>query len=212
METAGGRSASLKDHVLRSIEESIAVKELLKSQTDNIARATEIIVRCIRNGGKILLFGNGGSAADAQHIAAEFMGRYLLERPPIPAIALTVNTSSLTAIANDIGFESIFDRHINALCTSKDIVIGISTSGNSRNVLQGIEAARVKGATTIGLTGGSGGKLVHSVDIAIVVPSQLTSRIQESHILIGHIFSELAEREISRAPFEADETSRKGSQ
>ena len=148
METAGGRSASLKDHVLRSIEESIAVKELLKSQTDNIARATEIIVRCIRNGGKILLFGNGGSAADAQHIAAEFMGRYLLERPPIPAIALTVNTSSLTAIANDIGFESIFDRQINALCTSKDIVI----------------------------------------------------------------FSELAEREISRAPFEADETSRKGSQ
>ena len=200
METAGGRSASLKDQVLRSIDESIAVKELLKSQADRITGATVIVIRCIKDGGKVLLFGNGGSAADAQHIAAEFVGRYVLERRPIPAVALTANTSSLTAIANDMGFESVFQRQVDALCNGKDAVIGISTSGNSRNVLLGIEAAKAKRATTIGLTGGDGGRMAHMVDLAIIVPSQVTSRIQESHILIGHIMSELVERAVLGVP------------
>lgn len=188
----------MKSRIIRSISESIVTKELLKAQAQNIARATQMIIECLRDGGKIILFGNGGSAADAQHIAAEFMGRYLIQRRPLPALALNVNTSALTAIANDDGFEHVFERQIYALCTHNDISVGLSTSGNSANVLLGIEATKRGEAKTIGLTGESGGKLARLVDLAIRVPSNSTPRIQESHILIGHIISELVEEFFAR--------------
>ena len=184
----------MKDHIIATIDDSIRVRKILRTQVDNIAKAAEMIIDCLRTDGKIVLFGNGGSAADAQHIAAEFVGRYLRERRPLPAIALTVNTSSLTAIANDQGYERVFERQIDALCESRDIAVGISTSGNSRNVLLGLEAAKQKKARTLGLTGSSGGELAQVVDLAIRVPSDSTPRIQECHIMIGHILSDLAEQ------------------
>lgn len=150
---------------------------------------------CLRNGGKILLMGNGGSAADCQHIAAEIVGRYKIERKGLPAIALTTDSSILTSIGNDYGFEHIFARQVEALCTPQDIVIGISTSGNSANVVAGIEAARRASAYTAALTGAGGGRLANLCDTTLAVPSSDTPRIQEAHILIGHILCELAETE-----------------
>jgi len=184
----------LNESIIRSIEESIAVSELLKSEAGKIATAIEIIIESIKSHGKLILFGNGGSAADAQHIAAEFTGKYLLERSPLPAIALTVNTSAITAIGNDYGFDHVFQRQINALCNSTDVSVAISTSGNSRNVILGAEAARIKGARTVALTGRSGGSLARLADVAIKVPSESTPRVQESHLLIGHIISEIVEK------------------
>ncbi|MDA4112121.1 MAG: D-sedoheptulose 7-phosphate isomerase [Thaumarchaeota archaeon] len=185
---------------MKSIDESIATKKLLKSNVDDIAQMSELIVESLRSGGKLLLFGNGGSAADAQHIAAEFIGRYLIQRRALPAIALTTNTSSLTAIANDYGYDHVFERQIEALCEDNDVAVGISTSGNSKNVMLGIEAAMKKNAKTIGMTGRRGGKLSRIVDLAIKVPSDSTPRIQESHILIGHIVSEIVEISFSDKP------------
>jgi len=157
-----------------------------------------MIVDSIKNEGKVILFGNGGSAADAQHIAAEFAGRYLLERRPLPAIALTVNTSAITAIGNDYGFDHVFQRQVSALCNRTNVIIAISTSGNSRNVILGVEASRIKGARSIGLTGKSGGSLARHVDLAIRVPSESTPRVQESHLLIGHILSQVVERAFAK--------------
>jgi D-sedoheptulose 7-phosphate isomerase len=183
----------MKDKILRIINESIAAKQLLKNDADSIQIMVEEITECFRNRGKLILFGNGGSAADAQHIAAEFVGRYSLERDALPAIALTTNTSSLTAIGNDFGYEHIFERQVRAICTYNDVVVGLSTSGNSENVLLGIQAAKKANAKTIGLSGNDGGKLAQIVDLAIIVHSNSTPRIQESHILVGHIVSELVE-------------------
>lgn len=179
------------------IDESINTKMQLKRQAPKIERVAKLAADCLRRGGKIVLFGNGGSAADAQHIAAEFVGRYKLDRKSLPAIALSTNTSSITAIANDFGYDHVFERQVEGLCSAKDLVIGISTSGNSRNVLLGISAAKTIGAKCVGLTGSKGGKLAGMVDMVIRVPSDSTPRIQESHILIGHIVSELAEQSLA---------------
>lgn len=150
---------------------------------------------CLLTGCKILLLGNGGSAADCQHIAAEIVGRYKRERRGLPAIALTTDTSILTAVGNDYGFERIFSRQVEALCTPKDVVIGLSTSGNSPNVLTAIHTAREIGAYTLGLTGASGGKLAQVCDLCLIVASNDTPRIQEAHILVGHLLCDLIDAE-----------------
>ncbi|HQR51474.1 MAG TPA: D-sedoheptulose 7-phosphate isomerase [Methylophilaceae bacterium] len=155
----------------------------------------ERLRNCLNNGNKILLMGNGGSAADCQHIAAEIVGRYKRERRGLPAIALTTDTSILTSVGNDYGFQHIFSRQIEALCARDDVVIGLSTSGNSANVVAGIEAAKQAGAYTVGLTGAGGGRLADLCDVTLAMPSSDTPRIQEAHILIGHILCELAEAE-----------------
>jgi len=147
----------------------------------------------IQNGGKILIMGNGGSAADSQHIAAEIVGRFKKERKGMPAIALTTDTSILTSVGNDYGYDYIFARQIEALCRPEDLVIGITTSGNSANVVRAIEAAKVIGATTVGLTGGTGGKLKDLCDFNLVMPSNVTARIQETHIFVGHSLCEILE-------------------
>jgi D-sedoheptulose 7-phosphate isomerase len=188
-----------EQQVSRSIQASIAVKERLFASPEIIsivAKASEILVDALNQGNKILLFGNGGSAADAQHIAAEFVGRFAFNRPALPALALSENSSSLTAIGNDYGFNVVFSRQIEALGRPGDVAIGISTSGNSPNVLQAMTAAKKIGLQTIALTGCTGGALEHAVDHCIRVPSNETPRIQECHILIGHILSDLVERTI----------------
>lgn len=148
---------------------------------------------CIANGGKILIMGNGGSAADSQHIAAEIVGRFKKERKGLPAIALTTDTSILTSVGNDYGYHYIFARQVEALCRPEDLVIGITTSGNSANVVNAIEAANAIGATTVGLTGGTGGKLNALCNYNIVIPSNVTARIQEAHIFVGHSLCEILE-------------------
>ena len=183
--------------IVRRLEESAQVKrDLAKSQANQIERMVELIVAAYRSGGKVVLFGNGGSAADAQHIAGELMGRFKLERMALPAIALTANTSILTALANDYGFGTVFSRQVEALVNAGDVVIGISTSGNSPNVIKALKAAKAKGAVTIGLTGG-GGRLAGAADLTVAVPSESTPRIQEAHITIGHIVCELVESELA---------------
>jgi D-sedoheptulose 7-phosphate isomerase len=176
--------------------ESMAVKERLSLQATEIARAADILVQAYKSGGRLFLFGNGGSAADAQHIAAELVGRYYLDRPSLPAEALTVNSSSVTAIGNDFRYELVFSRQLEGLSRRGDVALGISTSGNSENVLRGIQTARSKGLHTIGLTGEGGGKLRGLVDCCVCVPSQEVPRIQESHILVGHILCEIIEAEL----------------
>ena len=148
---------------------------------------------CINNGGKILIMGNGGSAADSQHIAAEIVGRFKKERKGMAAIALTTDTSILTSVGNDYGYDYIFARQIEALCRSEDLVIGITTSGNSANVVRAMEAAKAIGAITVGLTGGTGGKLLSLCDFSLVMPSNVTARIQEAHIFVGHSLCEILE-------------------
>ena len=183
--------------IARRLEESAQVKrDLAKSQANQIERMVELIVAAYRSGGKVVLFGNGGSAADAQHIAGELMGRFKLERKPLPAIALTANTSILTALANDYGYDTVFSRQVEAMVNAGDVAIGISTSGNSPNVIKALKAAKAKGAVTIGLTGG-GGRLAGAADLTVAVPSKSTPRIQEAHITIGHIVCELVESELA---------------
>lgn len=158
-----------------------------------IGNACDIVTQCIGLGNKVLLFGNGGSAADAQHIAAEFIGRFVTERRSLPAIALTTDTSALTAIANDYGYDRVFERQVEGLANKGDVLIGISTSGNSANVVKALEAGKNKGCKTIGFSGRDGGLMNTCCDINIVIPSNVTARIQEMHILIGHIICEAAE-------------------
>src|SRR6266851_2545538 len=181
------------------IEASIATKQSMLGNRELIstaAKVSEILVHALKQGNKVLIFGNGGSAADAQHIAAELVGRFAFDRPALPALALSVNSSCVTAIGNDYGFDRVFSRQLEALARPGDIAIGISTSGNSANVLRAMSTAKEIGLKTIALTGNSGGKLRNNVDYCICVPSDETPRIQECHILIGHIISELVEREI----------------
>lgn len=188
-----------EQRVSRSIEASIAIKERLLHSPDfvsTVARVTEVLVDSIEQGNKVLLFGNGGSAADAQHIAAEFVGRFAFDRHALPALALSVNASCVTAIGNDYGFDLIFSRQIEALGRPGDVAIGISTSGNSHNVIRAALAAKGLGLHTVGLTGCTGGALKNAVDYCVCVPSNETPRIQECHILIGHIISELVEQTI----------------
>ena len=178
------------------LNESIAVKEKLcqDSLIASISKLTELVIACLKNGGKIILFGNGGSAADAQHIAAELMGRFTQERKALAAIALTCNSSNLTAISNDYDFKQIFVRQVEGLGKKRDLAIGISTSGTSPNVLAGISCASEMGMKTAALTSESGQKLAKMVDVAVSVPCKNTARTQEAHITIGHIICELAEK------------------
>jgi len=158
-----------------------------------ICDAVSAVVGCITGGGKVLACGNGGSASDAQHFAAEFIGRFERERPGLAAIALTTDTSILTSVGNDYGFNHIFSRQVEAHCNPGDVVIGISTSGSSANVVAGIEVAKAAGATTIALIGGKGGRLAELCDLVLAMPSTDTPRIQEAHILVGHILCDLIE-------------------
>jgi D-sedoheptulose 7-phosphate isomerase len=184
----------MKNVILNILEESINVKDrFIKGNIDLIVKGTERLATCVASGKKILIFGNGGSAADAQHIAAEFINRFQIERPPLAAIALTTDTSVITSIGNDYGFDEIFSKQIKALGKKDDIAWGISTSGNSANVIKGINAAKEIGLFTIGLTG-RGGKLAQCADMVFPVESDKTARIQEAHITLGHIFCDLVER------------------
>ncbi len=185
--------------VAELIGASIATKQSLLRDQEIIlavAKVSELLIDALRQGNKVLLFGNGGSAADAQHIAAEFVGRFAFDRPALPALALSVNSSCVTAIGNDYGFDRVFSRQLEALARPGDVAIGISTSGNSLNVQNAMLTAKKIGLHTIALTGRSGGKLMSMVDHCICAPSEETPRIQECHILIGHVISELVEREI----------------
>jgi len=182
-----------EDFVVKQIEESINLKGYLLSEAQNLIKISQQLIRALKNGNKILLCGNGGSAADAQHIAAELAGRFNYDRDSLPAIALTTNTSSLTAIANDYGYEAVFAKQVQGLAKKGDVVIAISTGGNSPNVVLAIEEAKKKEAITIGFVGKQGGKLKELVDYIIHVPSNNTPRIQETHIFVGHIICSLVE-------------------
>ncbi|MBN2188829.1 MAG: D-sedoheptulose 7-phosphate isomerase [Chitinispirillaceae bacterium] len=180
--------------VLESLNDHLAAVKKLKSLQQSITSAADSIVSTLKSGGKVILMGNGGSAADAQHIAAELVGRYKMERKAFSAIAITTDSSIVTAVGNDYGATHIFTRQIEAYAKRGDCVIGISTSGNSANVVEAIKVAREFGCKTSALLGGSGGQLKNLVDIPLVVDSKDTPRIQECHILIGHIICDLVER------------------
>ena len=171
---------------LTNLTEHMALCQQLGTLDTSVSQAIQACVQSLQKGGKLMLCGNGGSAADSQHLAAEFTGRFSKDRPPIAAVALSTDTSALTCIGNDYSFNDIFSRQVQALGKAGDCLIAISTSGNSGNVLSAVAAAQSLGISTIGLLGRDGGKLKAQCDIAIVVPSQVTARIQEAHILIGH--------------------------
>jgi D-sedoheptulose 7-phosphate isomerase len=182
--------------VIRSLQESIEVKQKILSDSYLISEVRKVAVACTNafsRGNKVLFCGNGGSAADAQHLAAEFSGRFYYDRPPLPSEALHVNTSFLTAVANDYSFEEVYARMLRASGRKGDILIGLSTSGNSENIIRAFEAARELQVLTVGFTGETGGKLGPLCDFLINVPSQDTPRIQESHITLGHIICEIVE-------------------
>ena len=195
-------SLPMKECVLSAFADSASVKQqFAREHADRIVQVAKLMATAFRQGQKILLFGNGGSATDAAHIAAEFVGRYNRERAPFPAMALATDIATMTCIANDYGFEELFARQVRAHGQKGDVAIAISTSGNSPNVLKGVEAARACGLTTIGWTGGTGGKLAGLVDYLFVVPSTVTARIQESHITLGHVLCELIEEQLlGKAP------------
>jgi D-sedoheptulose 7-phosphate isomerase len=187
----------MKEQAIKAFEESAAVKQqFVRDHAGRIEQVVKLIATAFREGRKVLLFGNGGSATDAAHLAAEFVGRYHRERAPLPAIALATDIAAITCIANDYGYDELFARQVRAHGQKGDIAIAISTSGNSANVLKGVEAARTIGMATIAWTGGSGGKLAAMVDHPFVVPSKVTARIQETHITLGHVLCELIEEQL----------------
>ena len=191
----------MKEFALKAFDESAEIKRrFARDHADKIVQVAQLIGQALRNGHKVLLFGNGGSATDAAHIAAEFVGRYKRERVPFPAIALATDIAAITCIANDYGFDELFARQVRAHGQAGDVAIAISTSGNSPNVLRGVEAAKAMGLTTVAWTGGSGGKLAGMVEYAFIVPSSLTARIQESHITLGHVLCELIEDHVLANP------------
>jgi D-sedoheptulose 7-phosphate isomerase len=194
------RNAALA-HVVSGLRDGAELRiQLAQTLGPKIVDAAQLIAECLKDGGKVLLFGNGGSAADAQHLAAEFVGRFVLERSPLPGIALTTDSSILTAVGNDYGFDQVFVRQVLALGRPKDVAIGISTSGNSPNVVKAVHAAAGCGLRTIGLAGRDGGALAKAVELAITVPSTNTARIQECHIAVGHVLCELVEGELFGHP------------
>lgn len=187
----------MQDRIKADLKESIEVKnKVINKIIPQIEQAAAAMIDALRSGNKILFFGNGGSAADAQHLAGELIGRFLKDRKSMPAIALSTDTSILTSLSNDYGFEIVFSRQIEGLARSGDIACGISTSGNSRNVLLGLEKAKELGCQTIALLGCDGGRIADVADISIIVPSTSTPRIQESHITIGHVLCSLIEEEL----------------
>jgi D-sedoheptulose 7-phosphate isomerase len=186
------------DILRRNIERSIEVHgRLMGSCLEQLSTAADALVSAYCSGHKAIFFGNGGSAADAQHLAAEFVGRYLRERKPLPALALNANSSAVTAIGNDYGYDQVFARQLEALAAPGDVAIGISTSGSSMNVVEGVLQARKLGLFTIALTGISGGRLLDLVDVLIAVPSNETPRIQECHILLGHALCDAVEQAVA---------------
>lgn len=195
-ETKRDTSIMIKTIQERFFESAEIIKKS-SALSENIEKAVIALCDCVREGHKIYLFGNGGSAADAQHIAAELIGRYNMERKSIPAISLTTDTSIITAIGNDYSFDTCFSRQCEGLINKGDIVIAISTSGNSKNIIEGLISAKKRGAKTIGLLGNRGGKMVELIDMPIVVESSSTPRIQEVHRVIYHIISELVEKELT---------------
>ena len=184
------------DYIKQIVKESSEVISSINQISHDISKSIKMLQECLEANRKIILFGNGGSAADAQHIAAEFIGRFNRERPSIPAIALTTDSSIITSVGNDYSFDSIFSRQCEGLVNEGDVVIAISTSGNSRNVLEGVKMAKKKNAKIIGLLGNSGGMIASSTDIPIIVNSSSTPRIQEGHRVISHIICEAVEKKI----------------
>lgn len=189
----------MTSEILRSnIERSVEVhSRLLDACLSSLTAAADALIAAYRSGHKAIFFGNGGSAADAQHLAAEFLGRYLCERRPLPALALNTNSSAVTAIGNDYGYDQVFSRQLEAMAIPGDVAVAISTSGNSPSVLEAVLCARRMGLFTIGLTGATGGRLLGHVDALIAVPSQETPRIQECHILAGHAFCDAVEHAVT---------------
>lgn len=186
----------MNNRIIQSIEESIAVKQALLADTafmERVDAAAQTIIKSLQNGGKVHFCGNGGSAADAQHLAAELSGRFYFDRPPLNAEALHCNTSYLTAVGNDYGYDYIFSRLLRGTAKRGDVLVGISTSGNSKNIVKAYETAKEMGVTIISLTGETGGIMKDFSDILLNVPSCDTPRIQESHIMVGHIICELVE-------------------
>jgi|TARA_B110000495_G_C22773532_1_gene452644 D-sedoheptulose 7-phosphate isomerase len=186
------------DDINKQILESAKIIKDVSKVSKTIEKTIEIIIKCLQSNKKILLCGNGGSAADSQHIAAEFIGRFNLERKSLPAISLTTDTSIITSIGNDYSFEDIFSRQCESLVLEGDIVIGISTSGNSQNIINALKKSKSKGAITIGVLGNGGGEIKKIVDISIIVSSSKTPRIQEAHRTIFHIICDIVEKKIVR--------------
>jgi D-sedoheptulose 7-phosphate isomerase len=189
----------MKEYIKDQIKKSYETKQEIYNNEDLLNKIEDVAKKCVelyRGDKKTILAGNGGSAADAQHIAAELVGRYGFDRPSIPSLALTTDTSNLTAIGNDYGYDQVFSRQLDGMGQSGDIFIGISTSGNSQNIINAFEVAKKKNILSVALVGKDGGKMAKMADIALVVPSQSTPRIQESHILIGHIICDIIEKEI----------------
>ncbi|MBM3250190.1 MAG: D-sedoheptulose 7-phosphate isomerase [Candidatus Omnitrophica bacterium] len=187
----------MRDRIKDILLESIQVKEeLLRTKVSEILEIARAIIEALKKNGKVILFGNGGSAADSQHIAAEFVGRFKKDRTALAAVALTTNTSVLTSLANDYGYDVVFAKQIEALGQKNDVAIGISTSGKAKNVAAGIKQAKKMGIRTIALTGGDGGDLAKLADFSLIVPSLVTARVQEAHITIGHAICELVEQAV----------------
>ena len=189
----------MKNYIKDQIRKSYETKQAIYENEDLLNKIETVARKCVdlyRGDKKTILAGNGGSAADAQHIAAELVGRYGFDRPSLPSLALTTDTSNLTAIGNDYGYDQVFSRQLEGMGQKGDIFIGISTSGNSANIIRAFDSAKQKGIMTVALTGRDGGEMAKLADIALIVPSDSTPRIQESHILIGHILCDIIEKEI----------------
>lgn len=187
----------MRERIKDILLESIQVKEeVLRNQIDSIYQIAVLMIECLKKDGKVIVFGNGGSASDSQHIAAELVGRFKKDRSALAGIALTTNTSILTSLANDYGYDVVFSRQIEAIGKKNDIVLGISTSGKAKNVALGIKQAKKMGIKTVALSGGDGGEIVKLADVSLVVPSKVTARIQEAHITIAHIICEMIEQEL----------------
>ena len=183
----------IKDILLESIQ---VKEEILRNQINQIAEVAELMIDCLKKDGKVIVFGNGGSASDSQHIAAELVGRFKKDRSALAGIALTTNTAILTSLANDYGYDVVFSRQVEALGKKNDVVLGISTSGKAKNVALGIKQAKKMGIKTVALSGGDGGEIVKLADVSLLVPSKITARIQEAHITIAHIICEMIEQEL----------------
>lgn len=191
---------SFEDKIKKRFSESIEVKQkAVERLASRIADAAGKMSDSLKNGGKLIFLGNGGSAADAQHLAAEFVGRFKIERPGLPAMALNTNSSTITAIGNDYSYDEVFSRQMDAFANEADVVIAISTSGNSECVCRAVKSAARKGCFTIGFTGDGGGRMANMVDILLDAPAKDTARVQETHITIGHILCELVENEVCQA-------------
>ena len=187
----------MRERIKDILLESIQVKEeILRNQIDQICEIAQIMIDCLKKDGKVIVFGNGGSASDSQHIAAELVGRFKRDRSALAGIALTTNTSILTSLANDYGYDVVFTKQVEALARKNDLVVGISTSGKAKNVILGIKQAKKMGVKTVVLTGGDGGELAKLADLSLVIPSTVTARIQEAHITVGHIVCEIVEQTI----------------